>query len=90
MDSLDQARQILEQLVRDYPNVPGYRLDLAISLREIGLLRFDPKRPDVGQSERNSARGQLQDLATEFPDQPDYQAALEETINLFEQLIEGL
>jgi hypothetical protein len=61
-----------------------------VSLREIGILQYDAKRPEVGRDELDAARRHLEDLVSEFPAQPDYRAALDETLNLLEQLDHGL
>jgi tetratricopeptide (TPR) repeat protein len=90
LGSLNQARDILAQLVHDYPDVPRYRLDLAVSLREIGILQYDAKHPEVGRGELDAARRHLEDLVSEFPAQSDYRAALDETLNLLEQLNNSL
>lgn len=74
--SLRQALVIDEGLVRDYPQVPIYRANLASTLDLLGsVLDAIGKPAEVGQLQRRSLEIE-QKLAAEYPKVPDYQSAL--------------
>jgi tetratricopeptide (TPR) repeat protein len=76
---VDRAVDLLRQLVKDFPRVPDYRLDLCetLALSRLG----PPERPRDGNPDARK-RERLEEaialsgpLVTEYPNVPDYAAA---------------
>jgi tetratricopeptide (TPR) repeat protein len=79
-----EAIALLEQLIREYPNVPEYRHLLACCLRDMypgDRLRHKEGPPSVPNEDR--AVEILRQLVKEFPKVPDYQFDLCETLGRF-------
>jgi tetratricopeptide (TPR) repeat protein len=69
-DWLNQARTILEPVVRAHPEVARYRLMLSTILTESAIHDNDPERALARQREAHAVLAQL---AHEFPEDPDVQ-----------------
>ena len=73
-----KATEILEELVRDFPDVPDYRYDLSETYARqgmVGLFRRDRTTPlpDSGSAMRSDI---AEKLVAEHPNVPDYAASL--------------
>lgn len=84
-----RAREILESLVGNYPDEPGYRFRLAVLLHE---LSFGLKRAgDTKKAEEECRRSidLLTILVSEFPDVPNYRNRLAEAEYHLSEILEG-
>ncbi len=75
--SLRQARDLLQQLVREKPDEPQYRDWLAQTQSKSGsLLSFTGRVPEAKQEFRSALRRLGQTLAAQFPGNAKYQESL--------------
>ena len=71
--SYEQARDIWQKLVDQFPTVPDYQIDLASSHSNLGVLLKDLGETSAARSAYEQARDIRQKLVTQFPAVPEYQ-----------------
>ena len=76
-ESLDQATRILEQLVRDFPQVPDYRFDLCQSYAMIDMRPHDlsPEDPSAAELRILKALALSEELTADHPQVAEYLAS---------------
>ena len=72
------ARGLQEELVAEVSSDPAYRLELARSCYNLGILTMDTGRPTEAEQDYDRAVELLQKLTEEFPRVPDYRHALQD------------
>jgi serine/threonine-protein kinase len=75
--NFEKARSILENLVQKYPQNPQFRRDLAVLLRDLGLVQFKAGDHDGGLRNVQSSVQRLEKLLEEFPNRPDLKSDLD-------------
>jgi tetratricopeptide (TPR) repeat protein len=75
-----RARDLHQQLAKDFPAVPGYRQNLASTHTNLGVLLQTTGRPQEAEAAYRQARDLQQQLAQDFPSVPDYANGLANTL----------
>jgi len=75
-DAQRQGAVVLERLAADFPDVPGFRADLAVSLNALGNLLLRTGRQEEAREAFQRAVLVGEKLTAGFPATPEYQARL--------------
>jgi serine/threonine-protein kinase len=77
--SFDAARATMAELVKQYPENPQFRHDLAVVLRELGKLQFDAGKRQTGRKNLQLSVECLEKLVNEFPKEKEFGEELEKS-----------
>jgi serine/threonine protein kinase/tetratricopeptide (TPR) repeat protein len=85
--SFEKSQAILQELVAKYPKNPQFRRDLAIVLRELGLVQVKSGDREKGLANMQHSVKRLEKLVEEFPDRPDLKSELETSRRMLDEAV---